>query len=83
MTQPADLLLPDPVIEVSPETLEDIRRLYHEAFRLYGAMALWSYREHAMPTAADAMAITLALRTHGTMSGRRLAEEIESLCRAA
>jgi len=34
------------------------------------------------PTAADALAITKALRTHGRMDGRRLAERIEELCRA-
>ncbi len=34
------------------------------------------------PTPADALAITGALRTHGRMDGRRLAERIEALCRA-
>ncbi len=34
------------------------------------------------PTQADALAITQALRTHGRMDGRRLAERIEALCRA-
>jgi hypothetical protein len=35
------------------------------------------------PTPADALAITKALRTHGGMEGRRLAEQIEELCCAA
>jgi hypothetical protein len=34
------------------------------------------------PTQADALAITQALRMHGRMDGRRLAERIEALCRA-
>jgi len=34
------------------------------------------------PTPADALAITKALRTHGRIDGRRLAERIEELCRA-
>jgi hypothetical protein len=34
------------------------------------------------PTPADALVITRALRTHGGMDGRRLAEQIESLCDA-
>ena len=77
-----DLLLPSPEYDVTPETLAEIQRLYHEAFRLYGSIALWNLREHAEPTAADAMAITKALRTHGRMPGRRHAERIEALCRA-
>jgi hypothetical protein len=65
------------------EQLAEIERLYHEAFRLYGTVALWSYRELDRPTPADALAVTRALRTRGGMNGRRLAERIEGLCRAA
>lgn len=56
--------------------------LYRRAFADYGARALWNMRLIDDPTPADALVITSALRTHGGMDGRRLAEEIESLCRA-
>jgi hypothetical protein len=52
------------------------------AFRDYGSRALWSMRAVETPTFADALAITKALRTHGGMEGRRLAEQMEELCRA-
>jgi len=65
------------------ERLDLLRRLYRQAFAEYGAIALWSNREIADPTPADALAITPSLRTHGRMEGRRLAERIEQLCRAA
>jgi hypothetical protein len=35
------------------------------------------------PTPADGLATTRALRTHGGMEGRRLAEQIESPCHAS
>jgi hypothetical protein len=57
--------------------------LYHRAFADYGVQALWNMRLVEDPTPADALAITRALRTHGGMNGRRLAEEIESLCNAS
>jgi hypothetical protein len=56
--------------------------LYHRAFQEYGNVALWNMRPVDEPSPADALAITKALRTHGGMEGRRLAEEIENLCRA-
>ncbi len=56
--------------------------LYRRAFADYGAQALWNMRPIQDPTPADALVITPALRTHGGMDGRRLAEKIESLCRA-
>ena len=61
---------------------EDIASLYRRAFSEFGTQALWSMRPVEEPTAADALAITKALRTHGRMDGRRLAERIEELCRA-
>lgn len=61
---------------------EAIRALYVQAFRDYRAVALWNLRPVDDPTAADALAITAALRTRGRMDGRRLAERIEALCRA-
>ncbi|HEX4136863.1 MAG TPA: hypothetical protein VHY84_19790 [Bryobacteraceae bacterium] len=56
--------------------------LYRRAFAEYGTQALWNMRPLENPTLADALAITKALRTHGGMDGRRLAEQIERRCRA-
>jgi len=64
------------------EPQADFVILYRRAFEKYGAVALWSSRPVPDPTPADALAITKALRTHGGMEGRRLAEQIERLCRA-
>jgi len=61
---------------------EDFANLYQRAFSQYGTEALWNMRPIKNPTRADALAITRALRTHGGMDGRRLAEQIERLCRA-
>jgi hypothetical protein len=61
----------------------EIAALYAQAFARFGTVALWSLRPVAEPTAEDARAITRALRTHGGMEGRRLAERIERLCDAA
>jgi hypothetical protein len=63
--------------------LKEIERLYRQAFAEYGAVALWNMRPVEYPTPGAALAITPALRTHGSMAGRRLAEHIERLCRAA
>ena len=60
-----------------------LQNLYRQAFSLYGSVALWNLRPIETPTPADALAITKALRTHGGMDGRRLAEDIETLCRAS
>ena len=64
------------------EQPEDFVSLYRRAFAEYGTQALWNMRPIEAPTAADALAITKALRTHGGMEGRRLAEQIERICRA-
>jgi hypothetical protein len=61
---------------------QDFVNLYRRAFSDFGTQALWNMRAIENPTPADALAITRALRTHGGMDGRRLAEQIESLCRA-
>ena len=65
-----------------PEEPEDITSLYRRAFSEYGARALWNMRPIEDPTPGDALAITKALRTRGGMEGRRLAEQIERVCRA-
>ncbi len=62
---------------------ETIAGLYRRAFAEFGPRALWSSKAAPEPTAADAMAIARALRTHGGMNGRRLAERIEKLCAGA
>jgi hypothetical protein len=69
---------------MTPRTTEseDLGSLYRRAFKDYGSRALWNMRPMEDPTPADALAITKALRTHGGMDGRRLAEQIERLCRA-
>jgi len=61
----------------------DVVSLYRRAFAEYGPRALWNMRPVDDPTPADALAITKALRIYGGMEGRRLAESIERLCRAA
>ena len=64
------------------ERLEEIARLYRQAFAAYGPIALWNMHPVEHPTPGAALAITQALRTYGSMDGRRLAERIERLCRA-
>jgi hypothetical protein len=56
--------------------------LYRRAYAEFGTRALWNMRAVANPAPADMLAITQALRTHGGMDGRRLAERIEQVCRA-
>jgi hypothetical protein len=68
---------------VNTQQQQEIESLYRQAFADYGAVALWSLRAVDHPAPKDAMAITQALRTHGKLSGRRLAERIEQLCRAS
>ncbi len=65
-----------------PEQLPELVTLYRRAFADYGAEVLWNMRRLDDPTRADVLVITPALRQHGGMDGRRLAERIESLCRA-
>ena len=67
--------------EKLPE-LEDFATLYRLVFAQFGTKALWNMRPIDDPTPADALAITKALRTHGGMEGRRLAERMEKVCRA-
>jgi hypothetical protein len=62
---------------------EAVVRLYQQAFRDFGAQALWSSRPAPEPTLADALAITRSLRVEGDRNARRLAEQIEAACRAA
>jgi hypothetical protein len=61
----------------------DLVNLYYRAFKEFGALALWSSKPVPNPTPADALAITHSLRVEGNLEARRLAEQIERLCRAA
>ena len=65
-----------------PERLREVERLYRQAFAEYGPVALWNLAPAERPTPGAALAITPALRTHGSMGGRTLAEAIERLCLA-
>lgn len=69
-------------MRIEPPQPHDLASLYHRAFDEHGARALWNMHPVEEPTPADALAITKALRTYGRMDGRRLAEQIEQLCRA-
>ena len=62
---------------------EDVARLYHRAFRDFGAQALWSRRASPAPTIAQALVVAESLRREGDVRSRALAVEIERACRAA
>jgi hypothetical protein len=62
---------------------DEVAHLYRQAFREFGAAALWSSRAVPNPTVADALAITQSLRVEGDRNARQLAERIEQACRAA
>ena len=64
------------------ERQQEIERLYRQAFEQFGPIALWNVRRFENPTPEQALAITRQLRTEGNMDARRLAERIESVCRA-
>jgi hypothetical protein len=61
----------------------EVAHLYRQAFREFGAAALWSSRPVPNPTVADALAITRSLRVEGDRNARQLAERIEQACRTA
>ncbi len=62
---------------------EAVARLYAEAFRRFGAQALWSRTPSAAPTVAQAVVVAEGLRREGGMAAWRLAADIEAACRAA
>ena len=62
---------------------ENLTALYRRAFRDYGTHALWNKRLLDEPTPGDALVVARALRIEGNLGARRLAEEIEQVCRAA
>jgi len=57
--------------------------LYRRAFAEYGALALWNMRSFDAPAPEDALVVARALRIEGNLQARRLAEQIEQVCRAA
>jgi len=61
----------------------DFVTLYRRAFAEYGALALWNMRSFDAPTPEDALVVARALRIEGKLGARRLAEQIEQVCRAA
>ena len=65
------------------QTEPEFVSLYRQAFKDYGAAALWSSVPVPDPTPEDALAITYSLRVEGDMEARKLAERIEQVCRAA
>jgi hypothetical protein len=65
------------------QSSEEYVDLYRRAFEKFGARALWSRVPVADPTPADALAIAHGLRVEGDLEARKLAEQIESACRAA
>jgi len=62
---------------------EGVTALYREAFRAFGAAALWSRTPSEHPTVAQALAVAESLRREGDMRSRSLAARIEAACRAA
>ncbi len=67
---------------MSEDRTRRIQVLYRQAFREFGARALWNKRPLENPTPEDALVIARALRIEGDRKARRLAEEIETTCRA-
>jgi len=65
------------------ERLREIEHLYRQAFADYGAVALWNMKPVENPTPGAALAITSALRTYGSMDGRRGWPNISSVCVAS
>jgi hypothetical protein len=61
----------------------EFENLYHRAFAEYKLRALWNVRELEHPSPEEAMTIARNLRVEGDLSARRLAEQIERVCRAA
>jgi hypothetical protein len=66
-----------------PALTTDYRALYRRAFAEFGVVALWNMREVSNPTKEHAQGVARALREHGNLAARQLAEDIESACRAA
>ena len=70
-------------MSTAPTNLENFVSLYRRAFAEFGVRALWNKRCLEAPTFEDGLVVARALRTEGDRNARRLAEEIERVCRAA
>jgi hypothetical protein len=68
---------------MTEDRTKEVQALYRQAFREFGAHALWNKRPLEEPTAEDALVVARALRIEGDRKARRLAEQIERVCRAA
>jgi hypothetical protein len=62
---------------------EPVARLYHQAFRDFGAQALWNWRDMEHPTITQALTVANSLKVEGNLKARALAVAIEQACRAA
>jgi hypothetical protein len=62
---------------------EAVAELYRQAFREFGARALWSRRPSEAPTIAQALVVAESLRRDGDMAAWRFAARIEKACRSA
>jgi hypothetical protein len=62
---------------------EGIVQLYHEAFRSFGAEALWNRSPSPDPRITQALVVADCLRRQGGMRARPLAGRIEAASRAA
>jgi hypothetical protein len=71
------------LMTTEPAQQPDFVTLYRRAFAQYGALALWNMRSFEAPTLEDALVVARALRIEGNLQARRLAEQIEQVCRAA
>lgn len=68
---------------MTEDCAKQIQALYQQAFREFGARALWNKRLFENPSVDDALVIARALRIAGDPKARKLAERIEQACRAA
>ena len=65
-----------------PQEPDEFVNLYRRAFAEYGTQALWNRRMLPQPTHEDALVVARALRIEGDLDARKLAEQIEKVCRA-
>jgi hypothetical protein len=71
-------------MKTEPATREhDFVSLYRRAFKEFRGLALWNVLELVDPNPKDALVIARYLRIEGNLAARRLAEQIEQVCRAA
>lgn len=74
-------------IQVGKMTLDDlapshIAEMYHEAFRRYGVLCMWSTKEMSEPTIYNVLDAASRLKRKGNMRTRAFAVEIEEAVNA-